>query len=259
MEPEPWRIASAAVRGTDHVRGGLPCQDAFVARVVPHPAGERAVFVVSDGAGSAKHAEVGSRLACEAAAALLAVADLELSEASAPGLGDRLVAACHAALGAEAATLGATLRDLACTLVAAVVGPDGALFAQVGDGGVVVGEADRFAWIFWPDKGEHANETTFVTMTRARDHMEVAFRPGRVDELALFSDGLERIALDFTQRVAHRGFFEPMLGSIRGLDPAEMDAVARELAGFLDSPRVNDRTSDDKTLVLASRRGAGAS
>lgn len=65
-----WRVAGASVRGTGHVTAGLPCQDAHDVRVSLSPDGvPLLIAVVSDGAGSARHAEDASRAACEFAAA----------------------------------------------------------------------------------------------------------------------------------------------------------------------------------------------
>ncbi len=107
---------------------------------------------------------------------------------------------------------------------------------------------------------------SFVTGAGAVAQLEVAWWPidlGALDQpivdVAILTDGLERIALDFQQRVAHPSFFAAMFGAVRSLPPgdaAEAAAASADLVGFLGSARVNERTSDDKTLVLATRRGA---
>ncbi|MCC6620909.1 MAG: protein phosphatase 2C domain-containing protein [Deltaproteobacteria bacterium] len=252
-----WKVVAASVIGADHVRAAMPNQDAARVQIVAHPDGERLVVAVADGAGSARHAEVGARLACETAVAWLASEVMIVDDAT---LGGRLVAAVQAAIAEAAATSGTTPRDHACTLLAAVVAPDWAAFVHVGDGGIVIAEptSGSFGWIFWPDKGEHANETSFVTGASAASDLAVAWRRGAVDEVALFSDGLERLALDFQAKTAHPSFFGPMFAAVRALpagDEGERLAAERDLAGFLGSARVNERTSDDKTLVLATRRG----
>jgi len=234
----PWRVVCASAIGSDHVLAGLPNQDHALVQQVD----DRLVIVVSDGAGSAMYAAIGARLACENALALL-------TTVSGPEVDvrDALVTGIQAAVRAEAEARTATMRDFACTLLGVVVAPDWSLFLQVGDGAIVVTTAAGYEWIFWPEKGEHFNETAFVTQRDAADHLEVAWRLA-VDEVVVFTDGLERLALDFDKRVAHPAFFAPMIGALHaGADAAELEA-------FLASPRVSERTSDDKTLVLASRR-----
>jgi len=253
-----WRFVAASVIGTDHVRAGTVCQDVARVRLVAREDGERLVAAVADGAGSARHADVGARLACEAAVALLASDPLTVGD---PTLGPRIVAAAQAAIDHAASETGTSPRDHACTLLGAAIMPSRAVFVQIGDGAIVIAEpgSSTLGWVFWPDKGEHANETSFVTGARAAEELEVAWREGVIDEVALFTDGLERLALDFGARLAFPSFFGPMFGAVRALpagDDAELAAAEGELSGFLGSARVNERTSDDKTLVLATRRPA---
>ena len=160
-----------------------------------------------------------------------------------------------------AAAEGSTAREYASTLLAAVVAEQGAAFFQVGDGAMVIdaGVPDEgYECVFWPDHEEYENITFFATEPNAAEHLQVALVERRVVELAMFSDGLQRLALDYAGRRAHLPFFRSMLSPLReasaGGGGAEASgALSGELAAFLDSPRVNARTEDDKTLVLAVR------
>ena len=59
-----WCWAGARAIGTAHLAGGLPCQDAFAARIARAPCGsEIMVAALADGAGSAERADAGARLA----------------------------------------------------------------------------------------------------------------------------------------------------------------------------------------------------
>ncbi len=82
---------------------------------------------------------------------------------------------------------------------------------------------------------------------------KVSIFEGRVEELALFTDGLERLALDFATNTAFPGFFEPMFKPLKITNAGRQRELSRELRTFLDSPRVIERTDDDKTLILARR------
>ena len=68
-----WKVAHACVRGSSHLRSGLPNQDAAQCTVTPGPHGSVAVAVVSDGHGSARHfrSQIGSSLAVSTAAGTL--------------------------------------------------------------------------------------------------------------------------------------------------------------------------------------------
>ncbi len=139
---------------------------------------------------------------------------------------------------------------MAATLLFAVVGQSGAAFGQIGDGAIVVRRADEYQHVFWPQSGEYVNTTNFVTDPRYESHLEFAWQDEPVDELALLSDGLQMLARDFAQQRAHGPFFAPMFQSLRRQTAEEL---AEPMRAFLESPRLAERTDDDKTLVLATR------
>jgi hypothetical protein len=247
-----WRLLKESVEGTAHRRLALPCQDSC-GGVATCPAQEHfLVLACSDGAGSAGLSQVGSTLACRR---FLELACEELQRAGPQARVDPLQVLewyreVHLALRAEAEQRGVPLRELACTLLAAVVGEGQALFAQVGDGAMVVRGEQGYAPVFWPQQGEYANSTFFITQPDFEQALQLEGR-GRVDEVALFTDGLQWLALHQASREAHGPFFEPLFAALRTApDPAELVAPLRS---FLDSPAVNERTDDDKTLVLAVR------
>ena len=259
MSLPAWRTAYASAAGTSHARTATPCQDAGRCEVLVAADGtEVLVASVSDGAGSAARSEHGARLAvdlfqsacAEAARSApdLAALDAEWARAWLAGL--------QAEIGALAQAEGAAPADYACTFLGAVVSETAAVFVQIGDGAIVVGDtADGFdghAWIFWPQHGEFANSTFFVTMEHAADLLQFEKRAA-VHELAMFSDGLERLILDMRARIVHSPSLRPVLGWLAGTQPCRDGAASAVLAAYLESPNVNRRTDDDKTLVMATR------
>jgi hypothetical protein len=71
--------------------------------------------------------------------------------------------------------------------------------------------------------------------------------------LALFSDGLQMLALKMPPGTPHPPFFAPLM---RFVAQTRDRATAEEhLRGFLQSPRIAERADDDLTLVLAVRAG----
>jgi hypothetical protein len=155
-------------------------------------------------------------------------------------------------LSLEACLCNLDLRDFACTLLTAIVGHDGAVFSQIGDGVIVVRDGDRYHTAFWPQAGEYANTTYFLSGTGFEERLAFRSLGHGVDELALLTDGLQPLALHYASRSVHAPFFDPMFQSLRkALHPEELEGPLRQ---FLHSKPVNDRIDDDKTLVLATRR-----
>lgn len=258
MMPATWRGAAASVTGTSHLKDGTPCDDRHVFEVVDGPvAGRVLVGVVCDGAGSAKRAAEGAQLACNEA--LNAVrsfveddGDLEeLEEAAVRSW----VSEVRAALARHSVRGGYPLEDLRCTFLLAVVGTTRAVFVQVGDGAMVVADPEGgWCWVHWPQHGEYANTTTFLTDVDAPQRAAVDVSARAVDEIAMFSDGIERLVLQHATRTVHAAFFDRVFAPIRALEkPGLDDGLSDELIRFLDSPAVCERTDDDKTLLLASR------
>jgi hypothetical protein len=253
-----WKVLAEAVGGTSHQRSSLPCQDAH--RCERIQLGEETLLIAAcaDGAGSAELSQIGSRVACDrffeiVYAALTARGEVEpLDCATLLGWYEDV----REAIGAAAEGRGAPIRQLACTLLTAIVSEHRAWFAQIGDGSIVFRSGGQYESAFWPQVGDYANTTNFVTQDELEDVFEFSEHPERIDELALFTDGLQRLALDFSARRAHQQFFEPMFSSLRSAEDA--DALVVPLRGFLDSPSVNERTDDDKTLILATRLNSDA-
>jgi hypothetical protein len=229
--------------------------------VVESPGGGPVLLAIaSDGAGSARRSEEGSALAVE----------LFLDEFS-RACRERGIAAIdrpfilawlrklRRRIAARAARAGTRGGDYACTALGAVVAPDRAVFFQIGDGAIVVpgrhGPGD-YDWVFWPHHGEYANTTNFVTQREAWRSLEIAFRVGAIDEVALFTDGIERLVLDLRARTAHAPFFRPLFGWLAATKPPERSEASPALAQYLGSKQVCDRTDDDKTLIMATRRPA---
>jgi hypothetical protein len=264
MTERPWRYAFASVVGASHERGGLPCQDASVCAVLSAADGNPALVVVAaDGAGSASHGDEGARLACahlleEVAAWLGAggtVADLTREHA-----GEWLSRFQDRVLNRAAAGDGLGPRDFACTVLAAIVGPGRAAFLQVGDGVIIVSARDEpaeYAWVFWPRRGEYANTTYFATDPSAHEHLDFALVDACIDEVAVLTDGVEPLALHYDTRTAHGPFFRPVFAAVQAAPPGLSVELSAALATFLGSPRVAARSDDDRTLVLATRRGTG--
>lgn len=259
--PITWHVVGAAVQGVSHARLNLPCQDAQGYRLLPDGT---LLVAVADGAGSARFSEQGADCAIEAALRSLSAAfegndpedGADWERRLRGAFGDaRGAVVSLAALSEDAET---TPRDYAATLTCVVASAGRLAVGQVGDGAVIVvdGEGSLFAATRL-QRGEYANETHFISEEDALEQMAVEVLEMNVAALAVMSDGLIRLALKMPAQQPHAPFFQPLFrfaSSVQADSEAEQQA-SQQLAEFLTSERVNARTDDDKSLVLAVREG----
>jgi len=246
-----WQIVAASVAGTSHEKHEKPCQDAHHFQAL---LGNSLVIAVADGAGSASLAEVGSTIAVAAA-----VEAVMLRWSTEPPnkedewrslLVDALQTA-YKSVEVEASEREVSVRDLASTLIVLVATPRQVAVGQIGDGAVVImDEQGEIIPLTTPYSGEYLNETSFLISPSAVKMAQLNIWEGSASKLALFSDGLQQLALKMPGGIPHEPFFAPLFHFIGNCDFGEM--AQEELVNFLCSPRVQDRTDDDLTLVLAN-------
>jgi hypothetical protein len=256
MSSPSWGWIAAKATGTSHTRSGRGCDD-FGGCAVVHCAEQNVlVLVVSDGAGSAEHSAMGSRLAtirfARCAFAFLKSGGnvSSLSQQTAldwlDDIRDRIAGAAE--------KIGASPRDFAATLVGCLVSPSHATFIHVGDGAVVFRLVDAEEWQIgsWPSHGEYASTTYFVT-DDPEPRVTISHVHGAVGEVAIFSDGIERLVLEFSNQTAFAPFFNKVFSPLDGSSAGRNRLLSRHLNNLLESPSVCEKTDDDKTLFLAKR------
>lgn len=263
MTGGPWRIVAESAIGTSHERTGAVCQDSHRCEILPYSNGSLLIAAVSDGAGSASHSHLGSSLVCD-----LWIGEIKAlieTEERIESVDQAFVEAWLERVRREicvrAEAEGITPRQLAATFLGAVLSDDGALFVQVGDGAMVIScaeEPDCHDYVFWPESGEYANMTYFATEEGAAEHLQFVNSGQRVEELALFSDGLQSVALDLSGKATFQPFFTGMFRTLRTAKPGAEKSVKEGLRSFLNSKKLAERTDDDKTLVLATRLDLGS-
>lgn len=146
-----------------------------------------------------------------------------------------------------------TPRDFAATMIAVLSSGGQTLVAHVGDGCAALKDFDSAEWRIplWPDNGEYASTTSFVTddppapCRFLREAIEIS-------AVAVLTDGLERIAIDFAGRRPFHGFFDGMAKPVFASPFKGRDRpLSESLKNYLNGDAVCARTDDDKTLVLA--------
>jgi hypothetical protein len=257
-----WRYVAASVIGTSHEKAGSTCQDASDCQIYALPAGEQVLAAaVADGAGSAVCGGEGAAKACRALLGLM-VEHLDSARTVEQVTIDTVrswITTIQNVLEEEAKAVSRERRDFACTILGLLVGESCTACLQVGDGVMVLADSEEHAYghVFWPDRGEYANTTHFITEEDAIEHLQFECIKRRVVEAAVLTDGLQTIALNYQQRTAHEPFFKGLFAPLRTVEEGCSRELSESLAVFLSSPRVNEKTDDDKTLVLASRSGPG--
>ena len=244
-----WRWAAASAVGTSHIRSGERLQDAYA---VSTYGGDHVFAVVSDGAGSAGFGAYGAWLVCRKLKVRfidwLTKHEKLPDDETLEGWIDEF-RSCLAVIAAQRQV---APRQFAATLAALFISPGELVALQIGDS-AIVGRCDsKWKVICWPETGEYASTTYFVT-DEPKPVMNIVRKHPEFDAFALFSDGVGEFALSQLEQRAHPGFFEPMLKAVdASTDTGRLPELSRKLGAFLAGPSVCERTDDDKTLILIS-------
>jgi len=244
-----WRWAVASRIGTSHVRMGTRKQDAFsVARFDS----KTLCAVVSDGAGTASYGGQGASLLCRNLMSMFRVWFESHDDLPNDEVIHCWLDLIRDQLSEAAERRGVTRRQFAATLVMLVIHKNRVLALQVGDSALVARKNGLWEALCWPENGEFASTTYFIT-DDPEVRLHTFYLDLQYDAFALFSDGIESVALEQATRLPFARFFDPM---IKPVDQAEGEGrlvqLSASLASYLDSPALCERTDDDKTLILIS-------
>lgn len=248
-----WQVVGRSAIGTKHIKKETPCQDAVGYEIIP--GNQIIIGAVSDGMGSAKRSDVGSTLAVKTALFQIKSTQCWLNQPKndegAREIFRSVLGKVQAALKQKAENEGYSVEDLNCTLLAFVATPEWLAAMQVGDGLIVVRpKGQDYQLLFMPDKGEFANETTPVTSSHALEEMEACVKPGSYEFICAATDGIENISLVKPEKwKPFQGFFKPLEQQIM-LSANTISYKEKEIEDFLNSEQINQKTDDDKTLLL---------
>lgn len=251
-----WKWITAARKGTSHEKSGIRLQDALKCFSIEKK--KRSIFfaVVSDGAGSASHGGEGASIVCRRFSQAARKHLIKESLLPNNSMIDAWVDQARDSIFFAASRRNLIPRDFAATLVCVISDGEQTLIAHIGDGCAVLKNSSTNEWIApsWPEHGEYASTTFFIT-DEADLKLKITRLQQPITSIALFSDGLERLALDFSEHKPYAGFFDgisrPLIQStLTGKDMALSSALKR----YLNSEAINSRTDDDKSLILAILR-----
>ncbi len=241
-----WRSVGAKATGLSHATTGLPCQDAFAyASLGP----SLTTIAVADGAGSAPFSKSGAEISVARAVQYLRNVGELLGTA-----GDVWAFAVRGAFDAARASVldfgrsqGIEANDLATTLQVVLLGHNACCYGRVGDGGGVGRIAGALVPLGPAPQNGYANETLFLTSPAVEP--DVVFHGKHMSACAVFTDGIQHLAMQLAQWKPHDPFFNPLFEFVR--TSPDMAAVEGSLTDLLSADRFDRRTDDDRTLVIS--------
>lgn len=241
------RSAFASVTGRQHETSGTPCQDAALLRRLGRSG---IVVAVADGAGSAKHAEIGADVAVSAAVHILATLRAYVFTLDEP---HTVLTQIREALTAKAREIDCEFRDLACTLMAvlAMKHGDGFRWAafHIGDGAIVAELDSQMRVLSPPENGEFGNSTYFLTDSTAPTRFRAYRGQNASVAFALMTDGA-------AESLYHRASGQPapavstLIEWSKSLHPQTYKSKLNKSLRNV----ISTKTRDDATLAIINLR-----
>jgi len=250
VEKNAHQFICVSATGTKHLSQEKHCQDASFCQESPNLG---LIIAIADGAGSASLGETGANIAVKVAVdsiysqhkTLLLADDLSVLS-----ILTQAVEKAKNAVETEACIRGARCRDLASTLILTIATQNSVATIQIGDGAVIIGDTrGNITELTIPDNGEYCNETTFLTSPGAIQTAQRQVQHKDVQNLAIFSDGFQRLALKMPEGKAHVPLISLLFRFVE--EATDMKLANDQLQSFLESSQVRGRTDDDVTLFLA--------
>lgn len=251
-----WKYAYASVIGTSHINSNTTKQD--FCKVEEYLVNDvmYLLVAVADGAGSAKYSDASSKYICKlftrkAKSWLDKNKITELTRDTVLSwflLFQKVIARAVRLYHLESP------RDFATTLLFTILSVKGNIFIQIGDGVIAQGNSFDINCVFLPQNGEYLNTTYFASDKNIAEHFMFTHNTDNIERLVMHTDGIELISFDFTRMKPHVRFFNPLFDQLESSDGFGIDKETSEfIAGFLNCERVNQKTDDDKTLVIISQ------
>ncbi len=261
-----WKIAGASVRGTAHIRSGMPNQDA-IACLPETGNGTRIVAAVSDGHGSAPHfrSATGAMLATRGATEILAWhLDAQEEDEAEGALAGEIMAHWQALVmhDLESNPLDeagiqppgrSPFTPYGATLISMAANENIAIFLQIGDGDLLLGYDDGSIMRPLPDdKGLRGEETYSLCQENAGQHFRIASvwkqdNDRWPDFILLSTDGVSKSFRDDAG-------FESAAQHLRTLAHDNWDEMIEALPDWLEEVSASG-SGDDSTICIAIRSG----
>ncbi|WP_374940820.1 PP2C family serine/threonine-protein phosphatase [Bradyrhizobium sp. SRS-191] len=252
-----WEWVSASAVGTSHLKINRGCDDSGACLFVQGEHEAALIVACSDGAGSVQHSSLGARIAIRAFCRNVRnyLKDGGTIRGISRDIASDWLDDIRGRIEIISQSLELPRREFAATLVGCVIGQSQATVLHVGDGAAVHRLAGSQEWDVssWPAHGEYASTTYFIT-DDPQPNFSLNEISGSVAELAVFTDGIEHLVLNFATKRPFDPFFNQMFSGFKPLGTGRNRNLSSHLRNYLRSPAVCQRTDDDKTLLLARRK-----
>jgi hypothetical protein len=242
-----WRTTGASVTGTSHYSNQVPCQDSFSYKCLEN----RLLVAVSDGAGSAKFSDQGSKYIVDRLTELASQhenwGDFSAFENFTIDALDKI----RSELVEKAKKEQCRLTDFAATVLFSFILPEVFFSFQIGDGAIVfqTEHESSVELAITPKSGCYVNDTVFLTSNDWENHLQFHHSTSKVNALVMLTDGLQHLAIKQSPYIhAFKPFFSPFFEFMKNQSDEDVRLMA--LTDFLNSDRVCEKTNDDKTLFL---------
>ena len=252
MKITAWKGFAASIPGSGHIRRDIPCQDVSLTIISERPA-----LIVCDGRGSAMHSHFGAQAAVKIFRTQIAI--LEPMIASILDRNTTSEEEWQSFCRIMYRTLAQVKLDLAAernlpekefdfTVAFAITGKSFIGCFQVGDGAIVLRQKGTCKTAFLPEKGEFANQTTFLRSgcDAEKSFQTRLFATSENNGIAIVSDGPEHLMFKLPEMVPGK-VFDAMF------DDLSSDHFNRQdILDYLTDRRWNDdpRGSDDRSLAI---------
>ena len=248
-----WKYAHASVIGTSHVNDKKAKQDFCLVEEKVINGVNYLFSAVADGAGSAKYSDVSSKYLCKLFIRKIKhwLIDNEINTLERDTILSWFIRFQNVIKRAAKFYKIDSIKEFATTFLFAVLSEKGNIFVQIGDGIMAKGNSDELKCIFLPQNGEYLNATFFATEKNISENFLFEYNSDTIERLVMHTDGIELISFNFALQKPHVGFFNPIFNQlieshIIGFNQDVSDFIS----DFLNCERVNNRTDDDKTLVV---------
>ena len=278
-----WITFGASVIGSSHVKQNKPCQDSHYISMIDDYWG---IAIVSDGAGSAKLSQKGSKYITSEVGKRILTRELKLKEWFNKRVPPRkkqwqlysidLVYEIRKLLWIYSKKKNIAIKDLSSTFILVVFSRDCLLRINVGDGRATFrNEKGEWLALMKPFRGEEANSTVFITtfMTnkektissaKIEDYIFSDVISEKITAFAILSDGVENSSFECSKmgnkedqwtdpNLPYKPFFEPIYDHVY----SNKDNVFflsennKRLEKFLVNGNNNlIEETDDKTLIF---------